>query len=59
LSRFSIALALYGLLGVLAWLTLPDPKIRALTLVLLGMFALRSWVHHRREALEKRDGSSS
>ena len=52
-SRFSIALALYGLLGLLAWLTLPDEKIRGVTLVVLAMFALKSWLHHRRQALEK------
>ena len=53
LSRFSIALALFGSLGLLAWFTLSDPKIRGLTLVLLAMFALKTWLHHRREALEK------
>jgi hypothetical protein len=53
LSRFFIALALYGLLGLLAWFTLPDEKIRLVTLALLAMFAVRSWLHHRRDALEK------
>ena len=52
-SRFSIALALYGLLGLLAWLTLPDEKIRFVTLAVLAMFALRSWLHHRRQELQK------
>jgi len=52
-SRFSIALAVYGLLGLLAWLTLPDQKIRGVTLALLAMFAAKSWLHHRRVALEK------
>jgi hypothetical protein len=48
-SRFSIALALFGVLGLVAWLTLPNPKIRALTLVLLAMWAVKSWLHHRRQ----------
>jgi hypothetical protein len=52
-SRFSIALALYGVLGLLAWFTLPDPKVRGVTLALLAMFAVKSWLHHRRVALEK------
>jgi hypothetical protein len=58
-SRFSIALALYGLLGLLAWLTLPDQKIRGVTLVLLAMFAVKSWLHHRRQALERNDSRGS
>jgi hypothetical protein len=53
LSRFSIALTLYGLLGLLAWLTLPDKQIRFVTLALLAMFAVKSWIHHRKNALEK------
>jgi hypothetical protein len=55
LSRFSIALAVYGLLGLLAWLTLPDEKIRFVTLALLAMFAVKSWLHYRRQALQKTD----
>ena len=57
-SRFSIALALYGLLGLVAWLTLPDQKIRGVTFVLLGMFAVKSWLHHRRVALERHENKS-
>ena len=53
LSRFSIALLVFALLGLLAWFTLPDEKIRGLTLLLLAMFAVKSWLHHRRQALEK------
>jgi hypothetical protein len=52
-SRFSIALAVYGVLGLLAWLTLPDRKIRAVTLLVLAMFVVKSWLHHRRVASER------
>jgi hypothetical protein len=52
-SRFSITLSLFAVLALLAWLTLSDQKIRGLTLVLLAMFAVKSWLHHRRMALEK------
>ncbi len=58
MSRFSIALAVYGLLGLVAWLTLPDQKILGVTLALLAMFAVKSWLHHRRMALE-RNGKKS
>ena len=54
-SRFSIALAIYGLLGVVAWLTLPDQKIRGVALALLAMFAVKSWLHQRRMALERNE----
>jgi hypothetical protein len=34
----------YVILGVLTWTTITDPKLRAGTLVILGLFALKSWV---------------
>jgi hypothetical protein len=52
-SRFSIALALFGLLGLVAWLTLPDQKIRGVALALLAMFAVKSWLHHRRQQIDE------
>ena len=52
-SRFSVALALFGLLGLISWLTLSDPKVRALTFALLAMFAAKTWLHHRRTQLDK------
>ena len=52
-SRFSIALALFGLLGLVAWLTLPDQKVRGVTLALVAMFALKSWLHHRRQLIDE------
>jgi hypothetical protein len=48
-SRFSIALAAYALLGLLTWLTIADQKFRAVTLVVLAAFALRTLVHHRHQ----------
>ena len=43
---------IYGLLGVLAWQTLADEKIRLITLAILGMFALKTLLHHRRDELD-------
>ena len=54
MSRFSIALAIFGLLGLLAWLTLPDQKIRSVTLVLLLMFAVKTWLHQRRQQTDEK-----
>jgi len=42
MNRLSKALVCYVALGVLAWTTLPDPKLRAGTLVILGLFAVKS-----------------
>ena len=52
-------MALYGLLGIVAATTLTDTKVRAVTLGLLAMFAVRTWLHHRRQVIadnEDRDG---
>jgi hypothetical protein len=34
----------YVVLGVLTWTTISDTRIRAGTLVILGLFAFKSWV---------------
>jgi hypothetical protein len=44
----------YVVLGVLTWTTISDPKFRAGTLVVLGLFAFKSWV--RRKDLLHPDG---
>jgi len=49
-------MTLFAVLALLSWQTLSDPKIRAVTLVVIGVFAFRSWVHHRRDVeAQKRD----
>ena len=42
MSRLSIALVCYVVLGALTWVTITDPKIRAGTLVILALFAVKS-----------------
>ena len=42
-----MALIAYLLLGVLAFATLSDSRIRALTLLILGLFAFKSWVRRK------------
>ena len=54
----------YAALAVLAVTTLTDTfpvmgrqvPLSAITLVVLGMFAFRTWLHRKREMLEKQDG---
>jgi len=41
-KRLLWALAAYGVLGALAWTTLTDERIRAATLLILGLFAVKS-----------------
>jgi hypothetical protein len=41
-NRLSIALVCYVVLGALTWTTITDPKIRAGTLVILVLFAVKS-----------------
>ena len=61
LSRFSIAILAYVVLGVLAVTTLDQAvsvagrqvPLRVITLVVLGLFAFRTWLHHKRELLER------
>jgi hypothetical protein len=43
-KKLVLALTAYVALAVLALSTLTDPKIRAATLVILAMFAVKTWV---------------
>ena len=42
MNRLSIALVCYLVLGALTWTTITDPKLRAGTLVILALFAVKS-----------------
>jgi len=41
-NRLAVALIAYVVLAVLTWLTITDTRIRAITLVVLALFALKS-----------------
>ena len=51
-SRLSIALICYAVLGALTWATITDPRLRAGTLVILALFAVKS-VLRRRDVLDE------
>jgi len=55
-NRLSIALVCYALLGALTWATITDPRIRAGTLVILALFAVKSVVR-RNDVLHPDKGS--
>ena len=55
-KRLVLALAAYVALAALAVATLPDQKVRGVTLAILAMFAVRTWV--RRKDVMHADGES-
>ena len=57
-KRLVLALGAYVVLATLALATLTDPKIRAATLVILGMFAVKTWVR-RKDVMHSDSGSES
>jgi hypothetical protein len=46
-TRLAIAMAAFAALGVLSWLTLSDQRVRLVTLIIVAMFALRTWVRRK------------
>ena len=50
MNRLAAALIAYGVLGVLAWLTISDMRIRAVPLGILVLFAVKS-VLRRKEVM--------
>ena len=55
-NRLSIALICYVVLGVLTWATITDSKLRAGTLVVLALFAVKS-VLRRKQVLHPDEGT--
>jgi hypothetical protein len=46
-NRLAIALSVYFVLGVLAWSTLSDSKVRMVTFAILGLFAVKTLLHRK------------
>ena len=55
-NRLVVALAAYVALAALAFVTLPDQRVRGVTLAILAMFAVKTWV--RRKEVTHPDGDS-
>ena len=69
-QRFWLVLVIFALLGALEWSTLSadtvrvvrgpggealfEISIRGIALMVMGLFAFRSWLHYRRDGLEER-----
>ena len=58
MSRLAMALIAYSVLGALAFATLSDFRIRTLTLLILGLFAFKSWMR-RKDVLHSDSESDS
>ena len=58
MSRLAMALIAYAVLGALALATLSDFRIRTLTLLILGLFAFKSWVRRKDVLHPDGDGES-
>ena len=56
-TRLALALVAYLVLGVLAWTTITDEKIRLVTLLILALFAVKSIL--RRKDVMHPDGDDS
>ena len=46
-KRLALALAAYVALAALAFATLPDQTVRGVTLAILAMFAVKTWVRRK------------
>ena len=58
MNRLSIALVCYVVLGALAWTTLTEPKLRAGTLLILALFAVKSLLR-RKDVLHADEGNDT
>jgi membrane protein implicated in regulation of membrane protease activity len=57
-NRFVFALIAYAVLAALAFATLSEQRIRTVTLAILAMFAIRTWVR-RKDAMHPDSESGS
>ena len=46
-KRLVVAFAAFAALAVLAYETLPDARVRAMTFAILALFATRTWLRRR------------
>ena len=51
-----MALVAYVVLGILSWATISDQRIRLMTLAILALFAVKTWVR-RKDTLHGSDES--
>lgn len=47
MNRLVIALAAFVVLGLLAYSTISDERIRMMTFAILALFAVKTWLHRK------------
>jgi len=47
MSRLAMAMIAYAVLGGLTWATISDQRIRLITFLILGLFAVKTWVRRK------------
>ena len=47
MNRLTGALIAYAVLAALTWTTISDSRIRGATLLILGLFAVKSWLRRK------------
>jgi hypothetical protein len=47
MNRLIVALAAYVALAVLTWTTISDQRVRLVTIAILAMFAVKTWVRRK------------
>ena len=55
-NRLIVGLAAFVALGILAWTTITDQRIRLATLAILAMFAVKTWVRRKEFMHSGQDG---
>jgi len=55
-KRLAIALVAYVALAILTWTTIDDQRIRLVTIAILAMFAVKTWVR-RKDVMRAGHGS--
>jgi hypothetical protein len=58
-NRLLLGFVAYLVLGILSWTTISDPKIRLVTLAILAMFAVKTWVRRKDLMHSGKDAESS
>jgi hypothetical protein len=57
-NRLLLALVAFAVLAGLAWTTLSDERIRLVTLAILGLFALKTWLRRKDYLPARREDDS-
>ena len=58
MNRLVVALLAYIVLAVLTWTTISDQRVRLMTVAILAMFALKTWVR-RKDVMHPDRGSKT